>query len=75
MPKLPIVSARIFLKVLKKKGFVHHRTSGSHHVYIRQSDQTTVSVPVHVGHDLGRGLLGSLLKNAGIPVDEFLRLK
>jgi len=74
MPKLPIVSARKLIRVLKKKGFVLHRTKGSHHTYIRAIDQLTVTVPVHPGHDLGRGLTMEILKEADISAEEFLKL-
>lgn len=74
MPKLPVVSARKLIKVLKKKKFVLHRIKGSHHTFIRWSDKKTVTVPVHPGHDLGRGLTESILKDADISDEEFLKL-
>lgn len=74
MPKLPIVPARKLIKVLKKKGFTLHRIKGSHHTFIRNTDRLTVTVPVHPGHDLGRGLTITILKDAGISDEEFLKL-
>jgi len=74
MPKLPVVSARKLIKVLKKKGFILHRINGSHHTFKRTSDKVTVTVPVHPGHDLGRGLTKSILKDASITDEEFLKL-
>ncbi|MBI3342825.1 type II toxin-antitoxin system HicA family toxin [Candidatus Gottesmanbacteria bacterium] len=73
MPNIPVISARKLIKVLQKKGFVLHRVSGSHHVFIRKTDQLSVSVPVHAGHDLGRGITRSILKDAEITQEEFLR--
>lgn len=74
MPRFPTLSAQKLIKVLTQKGFIHYRTSGSHHIFIRKTDQIRVSVPVHKGHDLGRGLTASILKDAGIGVDELLKL-
>lgn len=74
MPKIPVVTARKLIRVLKKKGFIHYRTKGSHHIYIRKEDKLTFSVPVHPGHDLGRGITITILKDAGISPDEFLKL-
>lgn len=74
MSNVPSLSARKFIKALKKRSFILHRVTGSHHIFIRKSDQRTVSVPVHAGYDLGRGLMLSLLKDANISLDEFLKL-
>ncbi|HLC97034.1 MAG TPA: type II toxin-antitoxin system HicA family toxin [Candidatus Nanoarchaeia archaeon] len=73
MPKLPVVPARKLIRVLKKAGFVHDRTEGSHYIFFREHDQRTVSVPVHKGRDLGKGLLMSILRDADISPDEFLK--
>ncbi len=74
MPKLPIVTATKLIKVLKKKGFIHKRTAGSHHIFIRTEDRLRVSVPVHKGRDLGRGITLAILKDAKISPDEFTKL-
>ncbi len=74
MPKLPIISARKLIKILKKAGFTHDRTEGSHYIFFRGQDQCTVSVPVHQGRDLGRGLLMSILRDADISPDELLKM-
>ena len=74
MPKIPIVTTRKLRKVLKKKGFALNRIHGSHHIYVHPNKKLTVSIPVHAGHDLGRGLILGILKDAQISVDEFLKL-
>lgn len=74
MPKIPIVSARKLIKVLKIKGFVLHRVKGSHHTFKRIIDKKTTTVPVHPGHDLGRGLTRQILDDADISTEEFLKL-
>ncbi|MBI3576876.1 type II toxin-antitoxin system HicA family toxin [Candidatus Gottesmanbacteria bacterium] len=74
MPKIPIVKAQKLIKVLKKKGYFHQRTTGSHYIFVRNEDRSTISVPVHAGHDLGRGITLQILKDADISVEEFLKL-
>lgn len=75
MPKLPVVSGIWLIKVLTKSGFVLNRISGSHHILIHPQKQITVSVPVHKGKTLGRGITLSIIKDAGFTVEEFLKLK
>jgi predicted RNA binding protein YcfA (HicA-like mRNA interferase family) len=70
MPKLPPITARKFIKIIKKKGFLYNRTAGSHHIYINPKTQTTISIPVHSGKTLGKGLLHQLLKDADISPTE-----
>ena len=74
MPRLPIVSARQLIKVLKKDGFVLERTQGSHQIFYHPKKTTIVSVPVHKGKDLGRGITLAILKDAKISREEFLKL-
>lgn len=74
MPRLPSISSRKLIKILKKAGFVHDRTEGSHYIFFRETDKRTVSVPVHKGRDLGRGLLASILRDADISLEEFLQM-
>lgn len=74
MPRIPIIKARKLVSILKNKGFVLHRITGSHHVFIRRKDRLTIVVPVHKGRDLGRGITLAILKDAQITAEEFLRL-
>jgi len=56
---------------LKRHGFVPLRQAGSHlTVYNRERD-VTVTVPIHEGHDLGRGLTVRILKDAGLTAEDF----
>lgn len=74
MPKLPVVKASKLVKVLKKKDFVLQRIHGSHHIFVRIEDKLTVSVPLHRGRDLGRGITLAILKDAKISPEEFIKL-
>lgn len=74
MPKVPITNGAKLIKVLKKKGFVLNRINGSHHILICQEKQITVSVPVHKGTTLGKGITLAIIRDAGITTEEFLKL-
>ena len=74
MPRLPTITAKKFIKAIKKSGFEFHRIVGSHHIYVNPSTRQTISIPMHAGRDLGRGLVKSLLKQAGISETEFRQL-
>ena len=74
MSKVPSLPARKFIRVLKNSVLSCIAFRGSHHIFIRKSDQLSVSVPAHAGHDLGKGLMLSFLKDAGISLEEFLKL-
>ena len=74
MPRLPIITALQLIKVLKKKGFYKDRQVGSHVILVNEETDKTVSVPVHYGRTLGRGITVAILKDAGISRNEFLAL-
>lgn len=69
MPKLPILNARKLIKILKKDGFKLSRTEGSHNIFYHPVKKLIVSVPVHKGNDLGRGITLAILKDAKIDID------
>lgn len=69
MPKLPILNARKLIKILKKDGFKLSRTEGSHNIFYHSTKKVIVSVPVHKGNDLGRGITLAILKDAKIDID------
>ena len=74
MPKLPAVSARKLIKVLRKKGFELDHSTGSHFIFRHPETNLRVSIPVHQGKDLGRGLTLSILKDAKITQEDFMKL-
>jgi predicted RNA binding protein YcfA (HicA-like mRNA interferase family) len=49
---------------LKRAGWILEHVRGSHHILAK--DGKRLSVPVHAGKELGKGLLGRLLKEAGL---------
>ena len=73
MPRLPAVSARDLIRALESTGFEVVRQRGSH-LRLKHSDGWVVSVPVHAGKDVGRGLLRKILRDADLTPDEFMAL-
>jgi predicted RNA binding protein YcfA (HicA-like mRNA interferase family) len=73
--KLPAVSGKTTIRALQKAGFALDRVNGSHHAMIHRGPPfRLVSVPVHGNKALAIGTLGSILKQAGLTVDEFMAL-
>lgn len=73
MSRMPQVTARELVRFLKKQGFVEDRQAGSHLTLKDPISNTSVTVPVHTGTDLGRGLAVKLLKDAGFSIEDFIR--
>jgi predicted RNA binding protein YcfA (HicA-like mRNA interferase family) len=72
MSKLPVISGAECVKALTKIGFVINRQRGSHIILIREEPRTTISVPDH--KELDRGTLRSIIRQAGLRVEEFVEL-
>jgi predicted RNA binding protein YcfA (HicA-like mRNA interferase family) len=69
--KLANITARECIKALERAGFSFVRQTGSHAVY--DDGQHTVVVPRHPGK-IKPGTMRSIIKQAGLSVDEFLDL-
>ena len=75
MPRMPQVTARELVRFLKSQGFVEDRQSGAHLTLWHEARKVSVTVPMHTGTDLGRGLSVRILKDAGFSVEDYLRLR
>ena len=75
MSRMPQVTAQELVRFLRSQGFVDDRQSGSHLTLWHEDRNIMVTVPVHTGCDLGRGLAVRILKDAGFSVDDYIRLK
>ncbi len=74
MPKLKPVSGNKLIKALSKAGFQVVGSRGSH-VRLKKKDKTgvfIVIVPLHA--EIKKGTLKSILRQAGISMDELLAL-
>ncbi len=69
MAAMPVVSGREAVRVFESLGWEMARQRDSHIVLVRDGDIETLSVPDHRG--VAKGTLRSLIRSAGITVDEF----
>ncbi len=75
MPRMPQVTARELVRFLKSQGFIEDRQSGAHLTLWHEVRQVSVTIPMHTGTDIGRGLAVRILKDAGFSVEDYLRLR
>ncbi|HUA55557.1 MAG TPA: type II toxin-antitoxin system HicA family toxin [Candidatus Sulfotelmatobacter sp.] len=69
---LPALRARDVVRALERAGFVEKRVSGSHCLLAHRDDPTrAVVVPLHGTRDLKPGTLRSIIRQAGLTLDEF----
>lgn len=73
MSRFPTIRAAELVRFFKAHGYLHDRQHGSHVILRNPATGQTVSVPVHTGYDLGRGLALQVLKQAGFKGDDFLK--
>jgi len=72
MAKLPVISGLKAVKAFCKAGWVANRQTRNHTIMEKIGHSTTLSVPKHM--ELKRGTLRSLIKDAGLTVEEFVEL-
>ncbi len=73
MSKLPALTGKEIISLLKKIGFNVERQRGSH-VFLRHPDSRTTIVPVHSGETIGPGLLSKILRDVEMTKDDFLKI-
>jgi len=73
MSRMPQVTARELRRFLEAHGFVEDRQTGSHLTLWHEDRKVSVTIPVHTGCDIGRGLAVRILKDAGFSVEDYLR--
>lgn len=72
MPKkVPCVRGRDAVRAFCRLGFSLDHIAGSHHILFNPTTNVTISIPVHAGKTVGRGLLKSQLDAAGLTVEQF----
>jgi predicted RNA binding protein YcfA (HicA-like mRNA interferase family) len=71
MPQLPTLSGREVVKSFEKDGWITVRQRGSHMILTKPSHMATLSVPDH--KEVAKGTLRSLIRAAGLTVEEFLK--
>jgi predicted RNA binding protein YcfA (HicA-like mRNA interferase family) len=73
MTRLPACTPAEVIRALERAGFVLHHSTGSHRFFKHPVRPGYVTVAYH-GRDLDRKTLHSILKQAGLSRDEFLKL-
>jgi predicted RNA binding protein YcfA (HicA-like mRNA interferase family) len=71
MVVLPMLTAREVIRALERAGFQVQRQIGSH-ARLKHADGRVVTVPIHAGQNVGRGLLRKILRDADLSREEFL---
>jgi predicted RNA binding protein YcfA (HicA-like mRNA interferase family) len=74
MSKLPSLTGKELVSLLKKVGFVVERQRGSH-VFLKHDDGRATVVPVHSGETIGPGLLSKILRDVEMTRDELLKMR
>ena len=71
---MPSAAARDFQRVARLLGFVLIRQTDSHERW-NHSDGRAVTIPVHGGREIGPPLFYKILKQLGVSIDEFEKLR
>jgi predicted RNA binding protein YcfA (HicA-like mRNA interferase family) len=72
MAKLPVISGEDAVKAFCRAGWRVDRQRGSHVVLLKEGHVASLSVPQH--QELAPGTLRSLIRAAGLSVEEFQSL-
>jgi len=69
MANLPNVSGRRAQRGFERLGWMKVRQTGSHIIMTKSGEMATLSIPDH--NSVAKGTLRSLIRSAGLTVDEF----
>jgi len=72
MSKLPVCSGTDAVRAFERAGWAKARQKGSHTTLVKSGTVVVLTIPLH--RELGPGLLRSLIRKAGITVEEFGQL-
>lgn len=70
---LPVMSGREVVRVFESLGWEAVRQTGSHIIMTKDEELVTLSVPDH--REVAKGTLRSLIRAAGLTVEEFVTAK
>ncbi len=69
MPKIPSLTPKKVIVILKRLGFQLDYATGSHYIFYHPQKKKRASVPYHT-KDLPKGTLHSILKQAGVSEED-----
>ena len=67
---LPVMSGREVVRVFESLGWEDVRQAGSHIIMTKDEELITLSVPAH--REVAKGTLRSLIRAAGLTIEEFV---
>jgi len=73
--KIPIISGLEAIKRLKKAGFIATRQKGSHVRLEKYDGKKMIKITVPLHHKIKKGTLHRIIKDAGLNLEEFEKLK
>ena len=71
---MPSATAREFQRVASHLGFAKRRQTGSHERW-NHPDGRAVTIPIHGGREIGPPLFYKILRQLGLSLEEFERLR
>jgi len=71
---MPSAAARDFQRVARILGFILSRTSGSHERWTHP-DGRAMTIPIHGGREIGPPLFYKIIRQLGVSLDEFEKLR
>ena len=75
MTKIPVLTSKDVIKGLKRAGFEFDRQAkGSHEIWYNPDTRRRTTIPNHPGLEIKKGTLKAILEQAGLTLDEFMRL-
>jgi predicted RNA binding protein YcfA (HicA-like mRNA interferase family) len=72
--RLPALKAREVIRVLEQLGFQLHHSTRSHRIYKNPATGRRAVIPFHGSRDLNVNVLRSILRQADLAEDEFVKL-
>lgn len=74
MAKIPSLTAKKIIKVLRKAGFVKDRQKGSHLVLVNLKTKARTVIPIHSGKTIKKPLVKAIINDAKLSVEDFLKM-
>jgi predicted RNA binding protein YcfA (HicA-like mRNA interferase family) len=74
MPKLSPISSKKLIKIITKLGFIKIRQRGSH-ARFSHADGRKITVPIHDGENIRKGLLRKIINDLQISVKDFQKMR
>ncbi len=74
MPKIPSFKPRELIRRFEKAGYIIDRQKGSHVILYNPTEGKRLTIPLHI-KELPKGTLLSIIKQAGLTREEFIKLK